>query len=373
MGTQMAGHMDKVSGWTAERHLQRVIDTAADGYIAMDGRGRVTAWNDATTRIFGWSADEAIGCVLAELIVPPEYVAAHEAGLARYRDTGQGDILGQVVEIEGLRRDGTRLPIELTVWAVAEDEAASRKTGFHAFIRDATERKRAEAEVRRANADLTAFASGAAHDLRTPLMVIKGLSQLLESESSPQRRREFATRIESAVDRGLELIEDLLAYANVGQSPVVAQRVDLTELCREVSAEQLDLSDRVATIDVEQLPLVMGDRKLLTQLMSNLLANSLKYVPVARTPRVVVAQGTGAEPGFVVIRVSDNGDAIAEGNRDRIFEIFERGEFSSQVPGSGVGLAICKRVVQKHGGKIWIDPSAIAGTTFCVALPVAGA
>ena len=226
----------------AERHLRRVIDTAGDAYVAVDNDSVVTDWNTTATTVFGWTRDEAIGRHLVDLIIPPEMADAHKTGFDRYQATGVPSILGRVVEVPARRRDGTVFPVEITVWEVAEDGADGTR-GFHAFIRDISERKAAEDRLRRTNEDLQAFAAMAAHDLRSPLAVISMYAELVSEELEegtiePAAAADRLHRIRRAADRGVALIEDLLAYASIGSESLEIGPVDLTLLTQAVAAEQ---------------------------------------------------------------------------------------------------------------------------------------
>lgn len=352
----------------AERHLRRVIDTAGDAYVAVDNDSVVTDWNATATTVFGWTRDEAIGRHLVDLIVPPELADAHKTGFDRYQATGEAAILGRVIEVPARRQDGSIFPVEITVWEVTEEGAR----GFHAFIRDISERKAAEDRLRRTNEDLQAFAAMAAHDLRSPLAVISMYAELVSEELDegtiePAAAVDRLQRIRRAADRGVALIEDLLAYASIGSDSLEIGPVDLTLLTQAVAAELQAAADRDVQVRVDALPEVEGSLPLLRQLVSNLVANAVKYAPADRQVRIDVDAVPGRSVDWVTVRVTDNGDPIPEADRDRLFGMFQRGSHSD-VPGSGVGLAICQRVAEAHGGRVWIDADYRDGNRFCIEL-----
>lgn len=363
------GDVDEdVAGTDAERHLRRVIETAGDAYVAVDSQSIVTDWNVAASTIFGWSRDEAVGRHLAELIIPPELAEAHAAGFQRYLDTGVPSILGKVIEVPARHARGRVFPVEITVWEVTDDGAH----GFHAFIRDISERKEAEVRLRRTNEDLQAFAAMAAHDLRSPLAVVSMYAELvseelLEGTLDPALAGEQLHRIRRAADRGVALIEDLLAYASIGQDSLEIGAVDLTLLTRSVAAEHQATADRDVFVDVDPLPEVEGSLPLLRQMVSNLVGNAVKYAPADRDVRIAVDAVPGRSPDWVTLRVTDNGDPIPAADRERLFGMFQRGRHED-VPGSGVGLAICQRVAEAHGGRVWLDADHADGNRFCVEL-----
>jgi PAS domain S-box-containing protein len=352
------------------RRTRRILATAADAYIAIDTSGRVTDWNAAAAATFGWSREEAVGRGLEDLIIPPQHAAAHQAGITRYLQSGEAPILGRQLELEALNRAGTVIPVELTVWADHDDTVE----GFHAFVRDITARKQAEEDLRRLNADLTEFAAVAAHDLRSPLTTIQMQVDLvlaeLEAGWDPEETREWVDRIGRTAYRGVSLIDDLLAYVSVGRDASAPRPVQLDTLVRDVADAQLGASGRQAICSFEALPVVAGDEALVRQLVANLVGNAIKYVPADRTPEVVVDAVLVPGEDRCVLRVTDNGDGFHPDERERVFEMFQRGSGSAGVPGTGIGLAICRRVAERHGGRIWIEPAPTGGSRICVELPV---
>lgn len=352
------------------RRTQRILATAADAYIAIDAQGCVTDWNDAAVVVFGWSRAEAIGVPLDGLLIPPDLKAEHRAGMARFAATGEAPILGRRLELEAMTRSGSRIPVELTVWA----EGREPVVGFHAFVRDITERKNAELNLRRLNADLAEFAAVAAHDLRSPLTTIQMQVDLvlteLEEGWGPDETREWIERIGRTAERGTTLIDDLLAYVSIGRGQHSVGPVDLDALVHEVVENEVSAAQRPVTSTVDRLPVIAGDAALLRQLVGNLVGNAIKYVPADRTPEVVVDALIPAGAKHCVLCVSDNGDGFDDDEQDRVFDMFQRGRGSTQAPGTGIGLAICRRVAERHGGRIWIDPDTTSGSRVCVQLPL---
>jgi signal transduction histidine kinase len=257
--------------------------------------------------------------------------------------------------------------VDLTVWSVD----ASESLDVHAFVRDITDRKLAEELLRQANADLSDFAALVAHDLRTPLTVINGFADLMvtawRTGEDDARLPEFAQRFQASSHRASTLIDDILAFASVDQ-PRETAPVALNPLVRRAWDEQRSINGRAATIDVQELPTVNGDASLLGQLFANLLGNALKYVPADRVAHVVVDATCDPDSPDPVIRVTDNGEAIRVEERDHIFAMFQRGHETHDEAGSGVGLAICRKIVERHHGRIWIETAPGGGTTFCVRL-----
>jgi PAS domain S-box-containing protein len=355
-------------GTAAELHLQRVLDTASDAYVVVDLDGAVTEWNAAASSTFGWSREEAVGKKLVDLIVPPELADTHHNGFERYQETGIPTILGRVVEVPARHRLGHTFPVEITVWEVAEGGLR----GFHAFLRDISERRSAESQLRRTNEDLQAFAAMAAHDLRSPLAIISTYAELVSEELEdgsfdPALASDQLHRIRRAADRGVALIEDLLAYASIGSESLDIGAVDLTMLAQAVAAEHQAAADRLVHVKVEELPEVEGSMPLLRQLLSNLIGNAVKYTPADRDVRILVDTVVGRSSDWVTVRIADNANPIPATDRHRLFGMFQRGEHRD-VPGNGVGLAICQRVAEAHGGRVMLDPDYTDGNRFCIEL-----
>lgn len=359
----------------AEAHQRSIIASASDGYVAADLTGRISDWNRAAERIFGFTREQAVGRLLEELIIPPELRDAHRAGLDRFRTTGRGTILGRAVALEGLRADGSRIPVDLTLWAVRADGPDGGATAtVHAFARDVTERVRAETELKRVNTDLEMFASIAAHDLRTPLTVVQGYAELLLAigdDDTPEQRavHEKAAKILAASKRGAQLIDDLLTYASIGHDAVAAEPVDLAEVAGTAAAEAVKVTGRGAVFEPGPIPTVAGDRRQLAQLLDNLIGNAVRYVPGERTPEVRISGELEAGGETVLIRLVDNGESIPVEEHERLFQPFVRGSTSQGQSGTGIGLAICRSIVARHGGALWIESHEGDGTTFCLRLP----
>lgn len=352
--------------------LGQVIDQAPDAYVSVDELGRVTEWNAAAAAIFGWSHDEACGRNLGDLLLSPRMAEVHRREVAEFYRTHRSPIIGRRTDVPMRTRDGRWLRVDCVVWSVRHDDGRST---LHTLLTDVTGRREAAADLRRADDDLSTFSAAMAHDLRVPLTVIKGYAELLTHEIGVEASAaEWIERIDAAADRGVALIDDILRYLGVGRVLAVREPVDLTALVREAVADQLAASERDAHIEVRPLPVVRGDQRLLSQLFGNLLGNALKHVPDDRRVGVVVDAApdttAGARAGSVVVRVTDNGDTIPVGDRSRIFAMFSRGVVSDPVvPGSGVGLAVSRRIAELHDGGITLEEAPGGGTRFCVHLP----
>jgi signal transduction histidine kinase len=226
-------------------------------------------------------------------------------------------------------------------------------------------------ELARSNRDLEQFAATVAHDLRTPLTSISGCAKLLEPrlpDHADAESRELLGFIQESTRRMGEMIESMLHYARAGARPLHCKRCDLNAVFNHVLADlRSALDNDRAQVTAEPLPTVPADERLLAQVFQNLIENAVKYRG-KEAPKVRITATRAAREWIVSIR--DNGAGIAPGDTARIFQLFERAsQDSSRQPGSGVGLATCKRIIERHGGRIWVESQLGAGSTFHLALP----
>ncbi|HEY2815057.1 MAG TPA: ATP-binding protein [Acidimicrobiales bacterium] len=247
--------------------------------------------------------------------------------------------------------------------------AVERSRAEQALAEAARELERRNDELERSNRELEQFASIVSHDLKSPLQVVRGFVELLGREAAVSSSADVQTYVGAAL-RGAErmdrLIDDLLAYSRAGQRPDAFVPVDLNEVVDEVladSAAYITAAD--ATVEVEPMPTVAGDETQLRQLLQNLINNAVKFRrnDVTATVRLRAAE----HDDRWTIRVEDNGIGVERRNREEIFGMFVRVSQGDQ-PGSGIGLAVCARVVTNHGGHIWVEDGIGGGSAFCFSL-----
>jgi PAS domain S-box-containing protein len=358
----------------SEQRTRLIVDTAHDAFVGMDARGVITDWNTQAQATFGWSREEVLGRPLAETIIPQRFRETHRRGLARYLATGEGPVLNQRIEMAALRRDGSEFPVELTIAPIP----LGQEQLFGAFIRDITERKLADeriratlAELERSNRDLEQFAYVVSHDLQEPLRMVASYCQILQQQYRGRLDAEADEYIEFAVDgarRMQVMIQDLLALSRVGTR---GEPLEPTESAAALAAAVRNLDARVRELDARitygELPAVSADFTQLVQLFQNLISNALKFRGGGQPQVHVAAQRADGE---WVFSVRDNGIGIEPQHTKRIFEVFCRLHSRDQYPGTGIGLAICKRIVQRHGGRIWVESQPGAGSTFYFSIPV---
>lgn len=355
--------------------LRVVIEGALAAVVMMDEAGDVTGWSGTATTTFGWSADEVVGRPLASVIVPPQYRDAHIQGLERYRQTGDGRVLGSVLELSALHRDGHEFPVEIRISEAAQIEG---RTTFVAFIFDISERLEARTQLTsmyeeavRAQEAMSAFSSMIVHELRGPLAVITGYASMLE-EQLPDPWRSQITAVMDQAAQLSHLVDHLLLASRLeaGSEQAVGTLLDMGEMAREAVARARPRADLAGIAIAARLPdgdaLVQADGVHVSRILDNLLGNAISYGH--RGGHVVVSVvREGAE---IHVQVRDDGAGIAPEMRDRVFDRFFRVSERSGPSGTGLGLYICRELAHRQGGRVVLTRSKVGvGSTFALYLP----
>jgi PAS domain S-box-containing protein len=367
----------KAAEFDTERALARytaITRAAPIAVITIDQLFRISNWNPAAERTFGWAAGEIVGQPLGTLI-PPRYRAACEGGVAAAIRTGTLANPGQVWEMWGLRRDGREFPAEIIVDLLKVDG----EVHCIGIVRDITPRRHMEAqqaalrdELQRSNDELLQFAYVASHDLQEPLRMVSKYVALLEEKY----RRVLDDRADRYIRYAVEgsqrmrvLIEDLLVYSRVTTKarPLVSfgSAEALDEVLRDLETRIEKEGGQV--IVAPNLPVVLADRSQFRQVLQNLLANALKFHREGVPP--VVRLSWGDDGDHWRFSVEDNGIGIPTSDISRLFLLFTRLHGRDTYEGTGIGLAICKKIVERHGGRIWIESEPGLGSTFHFTMP----
>jgi PAS domain S-box-containing protein len=339
--------------------MAAIVESTDDAIVGADREGRITHWNPGAERLLGYARDEIAGEFVRTLVRDEDF----ESQNARFQRVLAG---GRVERIEThwVRKDGALLDVVLTASPLRD--RAGEVVGASAVVHDITARKRDEAELRRSHAELERFADIAAHDLREPLMAITQLTALLERGVDSQRE-EIITHLRAAAQHGSRLVDGLLDLARVGRGAPPAEPVDLRRVVEGLLgtlAPQIEAAG--ARVEVGPLPTVLGVEGELARVFQNLLANALKFRGQAPP---IIAVSAARSPREWTLTVADNGPGVSERNRDRIFELFARGQVDGEAPGTGLGLAVCRKVLELHGGRIWVEPAPGGGSAFRMTLP----
>lgn len=351
----------------SETRMRGILQSAMDAIISVDDGHNIILFNAAASTMFGCRAEDAIGSSLTRFI-PTRFHKQHTDFLKKLEHTDpQGSAVGLSGVTVGLRLGGEEFPAEISFSSVVE----SGNWLHTLFIRDVTSRVKAYKALERSNLDLQQFAYVASHDLKTPLRSIGGFVQILErnyGEKLDDNARALIRRTANAAKQLEQLTEDLLSYARIEAEAKQFASVNMTEVAQEV-IHLLDaaITSTGAVVTVDDLPTVWGDRTQLVQLLLNLLGNALKYCR-DRAPLIQVSARQGRTAW--VLSVTDNGIGIGAEHLGKVFEVFKRLHTPSEFPGTGIGLAVCRRVLDGHGGKIWATSQPGRGSVFSFTLPV---
>lgn len=359
-----------------EANFNELIQHAPDAIIVIDEESRITLWNPKSEKIFGWKADEVKGRPLSETIIPEKYRERHKNGMQRYLTTGEIHVLNKTIEVTALNKDGDEFHIALTISRANNKGRAI----FIAFIRDISEQKKMEEELQtqkqqleKNNEELAQYASIASHDLKEPVRKLLTFSgMLLNIPYQEKEKMDYVLqRIQAIALRMKALIESISKFSSINQSATENLPVDLTEVINEVRQEmETEIKNKNAVFFISTLPAVAVNRIQLFQLFENLISNSLKYSKPGVQP-VIEITGHIVENKFVEIIVSDNGLGFDNQYSQKIFQPFQR-LHGSNFEGTGIGLAICKKIVDAHGGTIRATGIQGKGSKFSFTLPIGG-
>ncbi|MFB9862746.1 sensor histidine kinase [Rufibacter immobilis] len=366
----------------SENKINSIIQAAVDGIITIDTRGIMEMVNPSAARLFGYQAEELLGRSINMLMPEPDH-SRHDGYIHNYETTGRRKIIGIGREVTGLRKDGSTFPFYLSI---SEVQLADRKV-YTGFIHDITQQKlneerlrRYAAELMRSNLELQDFAYVSSHDLQEPLRKIQAFGDRLmtkEYDNLSEQGKDYIERMLNAASRMQNLINDLLAFSRVTSKATPFVRVDLDAVLTGVLSDlEITIEQTGTQINRSWLPVIEAEPTQMRQLFQNLISNAIKFRKEGEPPVISiwaqVVQRTAhltATPGdeVVEIYIEDNGIGFQEKYLDRIFNIFQRLE-GQKYEGSGIGLAICRKIAIRHGGDITARSQPGVGTTFIITL-----
>jgi len=354
----------------AEARFRALIDAAPDAMVCVDAGGRITLANAQTERLFGYGRAELEG-QLVEMLVPDAVQAGHPQRRAEYMADPVHRPMGAGTQLTGRRRDGSTFPAEISLSAIDTHDG----TLVTAAVRDVTDRRRQQDELERAFRNLESFAYSISHDLRTPLRALAGYSEALLEEcgdSLGEFGRGYAERIQAASEHMATLIDDLLHLSRVSRAEMNLRPVDLSSEVASVAAElQHDNSGRHVRVAIQRSVWVLADRRLIRIVLENLLGNAWKFT--AGRDDASIEFGTMPNgDARACCYVRDNGAGFDSAYVDKLFRPFQRLHTTSEFPGSGVGLASVKQIVERHGGRVWAEGAVDEGATFYFTLDAKG-
>jgi PAS domain S-box-containing protein len=361
----------------SESRLQAVMNHTLDGIIIINSRGIIETFNPACERIFGYTEEEVVGQNVS-MLMPEPYHSQHDDYIRNYAETGEAKIIGTAGrELTARRKGGATFPIDLSISAFRLEDGQY----FSGIIRDITARKAAEAQLLHymrqlelSNRELDDFAYIASHDLKEPLRGLTIQANFLiddfKDKLGPEGHRRLVrmTEISHRMDR---LINDLLYFSRLGRTELAVQETDPNILIGEIKQMmETTLRERNARVVIPQpLPQIVCDKPRLAEVFRNLITNAVKYND-KREPLIEIGfiESLQGPNGAVrdVFYVKDNGIGIDKKYHHEVFRIFKRIVTTPEEkePGTGVGLTFVKRIVERHGGGIWLESEPGMGTTF---------
>lgn len=354
------------AGDDARRRLAAIVDSTEDGIVSRTLDGLVTSWNAGAEQLFGYTEEEMMGSRISRLY-PPE--RKHEEQLILDR-VAAGERVSHFETVR-VRKGGERVDVSMSVGPVLD--ASGKVVGVSKIVRDITKQKaieaalwRAKDECETANEDLEAFGYSVAHDLRAPLRSLEGFSRALledESERLSDAGKLHLRYIHESAEKMDHLIEDLLTLTKSIRVEMSRTRVDLAALAHDTLARlSAEAPGRVVDVEVAPDLLADADQGLMNIVMDNLLANAWKFT--GKAPRARIEVGREQRPGETVFFVRDNGVGFDPKFQHKLFGVFQRLHSAEEFEGSGIGLALVKRIIRRHGGRVWAESSPGRGATF---------
>jgi len=349
-------------------HLERLADALSLGTFAVSTDGTLTAANEALARILAADRPETLlGRNLVETLSEQALQAQVLAAMARGR---------AVRDLEaGVRRaDGETMWVRLALWPVVEPGRGIVR--FEGALEDVTSHRRAERELSeraaalgRSNVDLQRFAYVISHDLQEPLQLASRYAKLLAGNGSgtpAADARRYLANLVQCTDRMQAMIDDVLAYSRVETQGKPFAEVDFSDAVQQAVANlKTAVEESGAAVIWDRLPTLAADRFQMIQLFQNLIGNALKFRRETPQVRIYAVE----ERERCTFAIADNGIGIPQEHLERIFGMFQRLHTTTEYPGTGIGLAVCKRIVERHGGRIWVVSEAGRGSTFCFSVP----
>jgi PAS domain S-box-containing protein len=357
----------------SEASFRAMLAHSSDIISVLDADANVHWSSAAQTRLLGYPSGETEPEIpLVDVVHPDDLPGIHERFAEVFAGTPEHD---RPIVARVRAADGSWHSLEMRATNLLDDPYVQ---GVVINARDVSERLEMERSLReladeleRSNAELERFALIASHDLQEPLLSIAGFAQLLQrrhGDKLDQEAHEFVGCVIDEATRMQDLIKDLLAYSQLGQAELWRETLDSNALVEEVQSSLAQtIDDACAEVVVHRLPNVQADRRQLGQVFQNLISNALKFCD-RDAPRVDISAAPSGETWM--FSVADNGIGVDPSQAERIFEIFERLQPPDRYDGTGTGLAICERIVERHGGRIWVEPRPGGGSVFSFTLPI---
>lgn len=380
--------LPKNEGFLRESNLNAILENSVDSIITIDKECRILAFNKAAEEMFGYSRKDVMGKNV-NMLMPAPYKEEHDGYIHSYVTTGVKHIIGIGREVSGLRKDGTTFPLDLAVSEISVD----RNRYFTGIIRDVTAKKEAEKKIQEytisiknelqktkeakqllesANAELESFSYSVSHDLQAPLRAISGFSQAVMEDYASKLDADGKRYLNLIQDNAAlmgQLIQDLLTFSRLGRQQISTSEIDMESLAKEVF-EQVKIqvpNQGVVEFKLGSLPRARGDSAMIRQVFVNLFSNALKFTRGLQVAIIEVGYRKEGDAGFYYVK--DNGAGFDMRYVEKLFGVFQRLHTVDEFEGTGIGLALVKRIITRHGGKIWVEGALNQGACFYFTLP----
>lgn len=360
-----------------KERLSFILETANDAFISLDSDGIVREWNQQAYNMFGLTKEEAIGQSMTSVIIPPQHLK--ELQLEIKNDLGfvKKPVIHRQIEVQGIHTSGYSFPAEMSLSVTKQHQSYS----FNAFIRDISQRKEAESaleertiELEKSNQELERFAYIASHDLKEPLRMISSYTQILQKRYQGKLdhdANDFIHYIVDGVKRMQSMINGLLEYSRVGRSHDLNQKFSALEVIEDACKNlefQINETKGSILFRLDSKIQLQGDRILFIQLFQNLISNALKFC-ITKKPQIEISFYEDRIKQKLLFWVKDNGIGIKPEHQNQIFNLFQRLHERNKIEGTGIGLSLCKKIIQIHRGRIWVVSQYGVGSTFFIELP----
>ena len=351
----------------SERKFIALLDAAPDATVIVNEAGIISMINLQTEKLFGYSREEMIGQPV-EILVPLTKRSVHTQHRDGFMKAAKVRAMGAGIELNAVKKDGSSFPVEISLSPISTDDGLL----VSASVRDITDRKILENSLRKTNEELEAFSYSVSHDLRAPLRAIIGYTTILEEEYAGQLDEE-ARRITQVIRHNTlrmgHLIDDLLTFSRLGRQELQKIPVNTHALVQEIIEDIISKPGyRAAEWKVASLPVVMADLNTLWQVWVNLISNAVKYSSKKQQPEIQI--GCKLSNGEYIFSVFDNGVGFDNKYQHKLFRVFQRLHGHDEFEGTGVGLALCERIIFRHGGRIWAEGEKDKGARFYFSLPI---
>lgn len=353
----------------SEERLRIITDSAMEAIVMVDNNRLASFWNPAAEKMFGYSENEALGKDFLELVIPERLHEEFKDEFDKFIKSKKSAFSKRSIDIVAVKKNRAEFPMELSVSSLVYEDK------WHAVAvgRDITIQKELMRTLKEKNEEMESFVYSVSHDLKSPVVTIEGFINILKDELSfePGSEVEWSlNRIITATDKMKGMITELLEYSRLDTTEVEKETVSFSAIVDEaMQIFDMNLHRNKVALETKNLDVrITCEKKRIVRVMENLIGNALKYIGDDNgAPAIEI--GVKNEYGENVFYVRDNGIGIPKEEQSRVFMLFKRATNAAGKEGTGVGLSMTRKIIEKHGGRIWFDSEQGRGTTFCFTIP----